>query len=62
VAYETFPNCWTEKQYRYFISENSWVEVKDKMLGCRVCREVRLEWGHRKVLVLILLRSGWNIE
>jgi hypothetical protein len=40
MASETFPDCWTEKQYRYFISENSWVEVKDKMLGGRVCREV----------------------
>jgi hypothetical protein len=37
VASETFADCWTGKQYRYFISENSWVEVKDKMLGCRVC-------------------------
>jgi hypothetical protein len=40
VASETLSDCWTEEQYRYFISENSWVEVKDKMLGCRVCREV----------------------
>jgi hypothetical protein len=40
LASETFADCWTEKQYRYFISENSWVEVKDKMFGCRVCREV----------------------
>jgi hypothetical protein len=40
MASETFPDCWTEKQYGYFTSENSWVEVKDKMLGCHVCREV----------------------
>jgi hypothetical protein len=40
VASETFPDCWTEKQYMYFIPENSWVEVKDKMLGCSVCGEV----------------------
>lgn len=35
-----FPDCWNEEQYKYFTSEDSWLEVKNKFIGCRVCCEI----------------------
>ena len=35
-----FPDCWSEEQYNYFTIENAWLEVKNKSLGCQVCREI----------------------
>lgn len=36
---QDFPDCWSESQYNYFSSENSWLFVEDKKLGCNVCKE-----------------------
>ena len=35
-----FPDYWSEEQYNNFTTENSWLEVKNKLLGCQVNREI----------------------
>ena len=35
------PDCWSDSQYQYFTTENSWLCVKNKQLRCTVCANVK---------------------
>lgn len=35
------PDCWTTDQVQYFCKTNAWLLLKDKKLGCRICRDVK---------------------
>lgn len=35
-----WPECWTLLQKKDFCERNDWLYVKNKMLGCKVCRDV----------------------
>jgi len=36
-----WPDCWSNIQYQYFKSENSWLCVTNKKLRCTVCADVK---------------------
>ena len=35
------PDCWTHNQYMYFKTENPWITVFDKSLGCSACKSAK---------------------
>lgn len=54
---QDIPECWSHDQYKYFIKENDWLIVKNRLLGCSVCREVK-SLGPSKSQGL-KLQNGW---
>ena len=52
------PDCWTRDQVDYFFKTNEWLIVKDKKLGCRICKEVKYLGKHTGQGVKVSIEWG----